>query len=427
MPVRLYTSGPITPDRAPFTVGELGPGVYDIRSSPDLGMFIIQVPVFDIPSKLYGSIEERAARVLNTFSHVRQLGVACFGLKGSGKTLLAKKIAMDSGLPVITLNTDFPPAAVESLLETMGPHVLLIDEFEKIFDEDDSKQDAFLTMLDGTSQVRRLTILTANDERKIRDAFIRRPGRIHYLFNYVGLTTEEVQTYLDDNLNPDAPAEYRAAIEERAQMLAENLNFDILRAMVFEVNLYFHNIPADKILFGLNVQPPPRTQEWKVTAEWSDPSFDVIVPLEATVYVDSSETALEALEDVYPFLVMVKNDTKKNSRSKSEDDTVEYPSEVADGYSGPSSLYETHRRSYITLHLRRSALVAGSPKSYSFECDLIKDGRPQTAVFRDVGLMDHISTISDAPGVARNLSIRFTATRQPERASFRWSSSHHAY
>lgn len=427
MPVRFYTSGPITPDRAPFTVGELGPGVYDIRSSPDLGMFVIQVPDFVLPGKLYGNIEERAARVLNTFSHVRQLGVACFGLKGSGKTLLAKKIAMDSGLPVITLNTDFPPAAVESLLETMGPHVLLIDEFEKIFDEDDSKQDAFLTMLDGTSQVRRLTILTANDERKIRDAFIRRPGRIHYLFNYAGLADEEVQTYLDDKLNPDVPAEYRAVIEERAQALAENLNFDILRAMVFEVNLYFGNIPAEKILSGLNVQPPPRTQEWKVTAEWSDPSFDVIVPLEATVYVDSSETALEALEDVYPFLVMVKNDTKKNSRSKSEDDTVEYPSEVADGYSGPSSLYETHRRSYITLHLRRSALVAGSPKSYSFECDLIKDGRPQTAVFRDVGLMDYISTISEAPGLPRNLSIRLTATRQPERASFQWSSSHHAY
>lgn len=427
MPVRFYTSGPITPDRAPFTVGELGPGVYDIRSSPELGIFIVQVPNFALPAKLYGNIEERAARVLNTFLHVRQLGVACFGLKGSGKTLLAKKIAMDSGLPIIMLNTDFAPSLVESLLETMGPHVLLIDEFEKIFDEDDSKQDAFLTMLDGTSQVRRLTILTANDERKIRDAFIRRPGRIHYLFNYAGLADEEVQTYLDDKLNPDVPAEYRAVIEERAQALAENLNFDILRAMVFEVNLYFGNIPAEKILSGLNVQPPPRTQEWKITAAWSDPSFDQIVPLESTVYVDSSETVLDALEDIYPFLLMVKLDTKKGAMVVSEDDTVVYSSETMDEYRGPSSLYKTHRRSYATLHLRRTALVAGSPKSYVFEYELIRDGHIQTAAIREVGFTDHIGTISEAPGLPRNLSIRLTATRQPERASFQWSSTYHAF
>lgn len=426
MPVRFYTSGPITPDRAQFVLGDLGPGVYDIRSNPELGMFIIRVPDLTLPEKLYGDIEARAARVLNTFSFTRQLGVACFGLKGSGKTLLAKKVAIDSGLPIITLSSVYPPAMIEALLETMGPHVLFIDEFEKIFDgSEGAKQDEFLTMLDGTSSVRRLTILTANDERKVHDAFIRRPGRVHYLFQYAGLGDAEIQTYLNDQLNPDAPAEYRAVIEERAQMLAENLNFDILRAMVFEVNLYFNNIPADKILSGLNVQPPPRTQEWKISAEWSDPSFDAIIPQDSTVYVESSQTVLDALEDIYPFLLMVKLDTK-NFKSEAQAEVADLLGLTVDE-SGPTSLYKTHRRSYTNIHLRRSALIAGSPKAYSFEYELLKDGHLQTAPIRDVGLMEHMSTLTEGPGVPRNLSIRFTATRQPARASFRWSSTHHAF
>jgi hypothetical protein len=413
MPVRFYTSGPITPDRAQFIVKDLEPGVYDIRSSPELGMFIIRVPDFVLPSKLYGSIEERAARVLNTFKHVRQMGVACFGLKGSGKTLLAKKIALDSGLPVITLNTDFPPNMVESMLETMGPHVLFIDEFEKVFNEDE-KQDAFLTVLDGTSQARRLTIITANDEKKIRDPFIRRPGRIHYLFTYSGLTDEEVKTYLDDKLSPDVPAEYRTMIEERAQALAENLNFDILRAMVFEVNLYFNNIPAAKILGGLNVQPPPRTEEWKIIGEWSDPTFDLIVVPGTTVYVESGETALEAFEDIYPFPIMVKNKPKKSIDD--DDDDLIVPSVSGGDMDAGKSLYST-------LQLRRAEIVAASPKKYTFEYEVIKDGQLQHSALRRVGCAEFISNFYTTLGdsLPRNLSVRFIATRQPERQGFRWS------
>ena len=78
-------------------------GTYDINANPQKGFYLASRPNFVMPEKIYGGHDKFATRVLKTFNALNK-GMAALlsGPKGCGKTLTAKKIAIDSQLPLLS-------------------------------------------------------------------------------------------------------------------------------------------------------------------------------------------------------------------------------------------------------------------------------------------------------------------------------------
>ena len=77
-------------------------------------------------------------------------------------------------------------------------------------------------------------VITCNEIRNLNDFLVNRPGRFHYHFRFEYPTSDEIRLYLQDNLNE----KYWGEIEEVVKFATKvNLNYDCLRAIVFELQL----------------------------------------------------------------------------------------------------------------------------------------------------------------------------------------------
>lgn len=211
-------------------------GTYSVAVDQQ-GYFFKEVESFTLPPKLYGETVRHAQRIFDTFqSRSNATGVLLAGEKGSGKTMLSKKLAIkaaEAGMPTIVVNEPFCGDAFNRFIQGVTqPAVVIFDEFEKVYDRAD--QSKMLTILDGTFATKKLFILTCNDKYRV-DSFMRnRPGRIFYSIDFVGLSDEFVTEYCQDNLiNKDEIGGVR-----RAALLFNEFNFDMLKALVEEMNRY---------------------------------------------------------------------------------------------------------------------------------------------------------------------------------------------
>lgn len=242
----------VTPTAAMAEYAELPAQVYTVNMSPQIGYFLTIVESFTLPKKLYGDHTAQLNRILDTFSkRSSSTGVLLEGRKGSGKTLLAKNIAIDAiamGIPVIVINSPHCGEAFNQFIQSIDqPAVIIFDEFEKVYNDDGDDQDAILTLLDGVYPTKKLFLLTVNDSNAVNRHMIDRPGRLFYRLKFGNLADNFVREYADENLiNKDH-------IEGLINVcgLVEDLNFDSLQALVEEMNRY--NESAKDALVYLNV------------------------------------------------------------------------------------------------------------------------------------------------------------------------------
>lgn len=213
-------------------------GTYALNFHPDLGYYLSVMPDFTMPKKLYGNAEKMSDRFLNTFEvRPATTGVLLSGNKGSGKSLTMKLTAlkaMKKSIPVIVISNPFYGQAFNTFIQSIEqPCVLVFDEFEKVYDEIEI-QNSLLTLLDGTFSSKKLIIFTCNDENRINEHMINRPGRIYYNLQYEGLSEEFIREYCNDIL------EDKHKIENivRLTSLVAKFNFDMLQALVEELNRY---------------------------------------------------------------------------------------------------------------------------------------------------------------------------------------------
>lgn len=125
-----------------------------------------------LPSKVYCTQRDERFidKVINSYnlSESGFTGVMLAGLKGSGKTVMAKVIANKSGLPIINIDKNIRPYILRNLLEKLGDTSVcfLSDELDKVLA--DYNDSVLLQVLDGSdTKGKHMILFTFNDDDKI--------------------------------------------------------------------------------------------------------------------------------------------------------------------------------------------------------------------------------------------------------------------
>lgn len=232
---------------------------YTVKFDERAGEFFLeQIENFSLPTKIYGKNTNYAQRILRTF-HDRpgSTGVLLSGIKGAGKTLLAKQTAVlgrEMGIPTIVINRDWHGDEFNSFIQSITtPAIILFDEFEKIYDW--NAQRKILTLFDGVFNSRKLFLVTTNNDNEISEFMQNRPGRIYYNFAFDTLGQEFIEEFLNDRLNDKT----RIPDILKYTKVFSFFNFDMLNAAVEEMNRYGESLT--EVLEVLNIKPENRKSD----------------------------------------------------------------------------------------------------------------------------------------------------------------------
>ena len=126
----------------------------------------------NMPKKLYELEEDNKfiKRVLNYFNSEnsgKTTGILLAGTKGTGKTMLSKRIALESNLPIIIVANDYPANKLTSFFKHFTtPVVVMFDEIEK--NSYWWKTKDLLGFLDGVEATsKKLVLMTCNKTDEI--------------------------------------------------------------------------------------------------------------------------------------------------------------------------------------------------------------------------------------------------------------------
>lgn len=226
-------------------------GNYAISYSQLRGFHLTEREKMDLPKKIYGR-SNFPDRVLNTYHNFKKgMGVLLSGPKGTGKTVEAKSICIKSNMPVLLLTEAFSDSNFSEFFESIKtPSIIFIDEFEKIYSTEDSR-NFFLSILDGVAKSRHLFLLTSNSS-DIGEFFDSRPSRVRYHKHYDFLSEELICEIIDDRLKLKDKAEL---VKQQLSILPQ-LSVDSLVCIIDECNLY-NELPKDfSEFFNVCVERP---------------------------------------------------------------------------------------------------------------------------------------------------------------------------
>lgn len=223
-----------------------GPGVYQVvqpKYPQDRTIGLIKVcDKFEFPGKVYQigpeKLLDRIKKVWdsNVFeTEKKSLGVILNGLKGSGKTWMAKQISNEMDMPVLLVSDSFEGGILNFIQSLSFSCTILVDEAEKTFKLGD-EDDVLLRMIDSatSNNARHLFILTTNT-LDVNPNLLGRTGRIRYLVNFKNLPEKIVNEYVSDNLNPEY-ADLKEKIMDKVNLLEYN-SIDLLKSIIEEVNI----------------------------------------------------------------------------------------------------------------------------------------------------------------------------------------------
>ncbi len=217
--------------------------------------FLEDIDGFKFPEKVYDIDRDLRDIVKKSFdNNDTNLGVLLTGNKGQGKSVTAKLLCKDMGIPVIVINKPIPNDInfIKFLKGISQDYVLFIDEFEKLFKSINShgndknenhSQESFLSFMDGalTSQGKILFLLTTNEQ--VNEFMIIRPSRIKFLKEYDELPEDLFNMIVEDKLQNK---EFKQDLENNISFL--NLNIDLLVNIISDINfikqtiLFFSNL-----------------------------------------------------------------------------------------------------------------------------------------------------------------------------------------
>lgn len=214
----------------------------------EIGYFLSEYPEFSELQdyKVFGGTQTE--RYLTTFkSTSKSMGVWFTGLKGSGKSLHAKHLCYNSGLPTLLVTQPFAGSDFNAFLATFKqPLIIYIDEFEKVYSEL-SIQEQLLPIFEGNLSSKILFLLTSNS-REVSPFLQNRTGRIRYFVNFEGVKESIIEEVLDERLKDKS----RKKEVMSFMNLLTTVSMDNLLTIIDEMNLY--KVGVRDALVGLNIQ-----------------------------------------------------------------------------------------------------------------------------------------------------------------------------
>lgn len=199
--------------------------------------YLHQIEDIQLPSKIYGDVTQFADRVCTKFNSVnRNLGVLLVGSKGAGKTMVGKLIATQISCPVIIITEGYDDSGFISFLTdpALGNCVILIDEFEKLYNGENADSNKILSLLDGPYNTHHIFVFTANEFYRINSMMKNRPSRIHFLKEFTGLDEDTVKEIGNDILDNK---EWIPELIDISQKMTE-CTFDTIMSICADSNLY---------------------------------------------------------------------------------------------------------------------------------------------------------------------------------------------
>jgi hypothetical protein len=259
--INTFTIGDVT-----GTYSSLPKGTYALSFSNQVGLYLTKIEDFVLPKKMYGDLSISDRWIKSYESSDKGIGVLLSGTKGTGKTVLAKKAAVQSNKPVIVVSNDFDGANIAGFLTKpeFYDSVIFIDEFEKVFRDSDHR---ILSLLDGVTSTKLLSILTCNDQNNLNTYVQNRPGRIKYHINYRHTPSTVVNEIIEDLLLDKTQAE---SLKSEFRNLSLRTN-DILITIIKDMNLF--NESASDVIKHLYLKKSYMT--YKVTMICDDNSLQL--------------------------------------------------------------------------------------------------------------------------------------------------------
>ena len=211
-------------------------GIYEVKLSMT-GFYLSKIAEsFTFDYKLYGLNQKFIDYVLKTYENTTgNLGILLDGIKGTGKTVVAKELCNHLQLPVIlvqSMGSDTNDKLIKYLSTAIDfDCIFFFDEYEKEFKDSSD----VLSFMDGTynSIYRKVFLLTTN-ELNVDSNLLGRPSRIRYKKSFGNLSEEVTRELLNDIL------EDKTAIEKVIE-LTHSMNIitiDLIKAIATEINIH---------------------------------------------------------------------------------------------------------------------------------------------------------------------------------------------
>lgn len=225
-------------------------GIYEVKLSLT-GFYLSKIAEsFTFDYKLYGLNQKFIDYVLKTYENTTgNLGILLDGIKGTGKTVVAKELCNHLQLPVIlvqSMDDDTNDKLIKYLSTAINfDCIFFFDEYEKEF----KNSSDVLSFMDGTynSIYRKVFLLTTN-ELNVDSNLLGRPSRIRYKKSFNNLSEEITREILNDIL------EDKTAIEKVIE-LTHSMNIitiDLIKAIATEINIHgIESLPDIKEIFNI--------------------------------------------------------------------------------------------------------------------------------------------------------------------------------
>lgn len=204
---------------------------------------------FEFPNVYFDEDPKFAEKCINTFNKTKKLttGILLSGLKGSGKTLMAKKIAVQSHLPIVVVDKEVRAASVEQFFtQIVTPVCVIFDEIDKYW-----STRYLLGFLDGVKPTgKKMVICTCNDEGEIDEYLNDRCSRIRYKKSFEGLNVSVIENVIKSIIGDEKKAKDAAAYAFNALKV---VSYDNIIVFAEELKNY-PDESFDDIVKDLNIE-----------------------------------------------------------------------------------------------------------------------------------------------------------------------------
>ncbi len=222
-------------------------GIYEVRLSMT-GFYLEKIAdSFVFNYKLYGLNQDFINYVLKTYNNTTgNLGVLLTGIKGTGKSVVAKELCNYLNLPVIIVKKmNSKTADMINYLSTSINFecIFFFDEYEKEFEE----SSVILSFMDGVyNSIHRKVFLLTTNSLNVDKNLIGRPSRIRYRKSFDNLPEDVTKEILNDILEDKTFIDKVIDLTHSMQIVT----IDLIKAIATDINIH-GNIDTIKNVFNI--------------------------------------------------------------------------------------------------------------------------------------------------------------------------------